>query len=261
MAETSPTLSSLLTRMLAKLRLRAPLDEQDCNALLSLPYQLKTVEAGKYLVREGSRAQHSSLIVSGFAIRQKLTIDGGRQIVSVHVPGDFVDLDGALLTIADHNVQVLTLCELALVPVQAIRDLIHNHPMVAHALWIDTLVDGAIFREWITNVGRRDARARIAHLLCEFARRLELTGLGNSAGYELPMTQEQLADATGLTAVHVNRTLKGLEAEGLVVRNKRYVHIPDWDRLRNVAGFSETYLHFDQVNPDLDRAQIGMPGV
>jgi CRP-like cAMP-binding protein len=247
MAKAPTSLPTVLNRMLDKFALRAPLDEGDRRALLGLPYRLQTFEAAKYVVREGSSVSHSALIVNGFAIRHKLTVDGDRQIVSVHVPGDFVDLEGSLLTTADHNVQTLTRCELALVPVAAIRELIHTHPMVAHAMWVDTLVDASIYREWVMNVGRRDARARVAHLLCEFARRLEVVGLGNNGGYELPMTQEQLADATGLTSVHVNRTLKGLEAEKLVERNKRHVGIPDWERLRSVAGFNETYLHLDQV--------------
>jgi CRP-like cAMP-binding protein len=247
MADDPDSLSTALSRTLAKFALRVPLDEGDRRALLGLPYRLKTFEAAKYVVREGSSASHSALIVSGFAIRHKLTVDGDRQIVSVHVPGDFIDLEGSLLTTADHNVQALTRCELALVPVDAIRKLIHTHPMVAHAMWVDTLVDASIYREWVMNVGRRDARARVAHLLCEFARRLEVVGLGSNDGYELPMTQEQLADATGLTSVHVNRTLKGLEADRLVERNKRHVGIPDWERLRTVAGFNETYLHLDQL--------------
>src|SRR5690606_25535026 len=120
-----------------------------------------------------------------------------------------------------------------------------SHPRVARAMWIDTLVDGSIFREWVMNVGRRDARQRIGHLLCEFARRMQIAGLGDTSGYRLPMTQEQLADATGLTPVHVNRTLKGLEAEGLIVREKRNLHIPDWERLREMSGFNELYLHLD----------------
>ena len=109
------------------------------------------------------------------------------------------------------------------------------------------LIDGSIFREWVINVGRRDARSRISHLLCEFARRLEMAGLAEEYGYELPMTQEQLADATGLTPVHVNRVLMGLAREGLIERHKRHIGIPDWEALRQVAGFSEVYLHLDQV--------------
>lgn len=114
-------------------------------------------------------------------------------------------------------------------------------------MWIDTLIDASIFREWLLNVGRREAKARVSHLICELARRLELAGLADGAGYVLPMTQEQLADATGLTPVHINRTLKTLETEGLIVRNKRHIQIPDWQRLREAAGFSELYLHVDQL--------------
>ena len=243
------SLSSVLERLIHKLELRSRLDQGDRQAVLTLPFRHQIFEPGKYIIREGSSATHSALIVGGFACRHKVTIDGARQIMSVHVPGDFIDLEGALLTTADHNVQALSRCELALVPVEAVRKLLVEHPSVARALWVDTLVDSSIFREWIVNVGRRDARSRIAHLLCEFARRLELAGLTNGEGYELPMTQEHLADATGLTPVHVNRTLKRLEKEGLVVRNRRFVGIPDWEQLRAVAGFSELYLHLDQVAP------------
>jgi CRP-like cAMP-binding protein len=233
--------------MLAKFERRAPLDAGDRQALLSLPYTASIYEAGKYVVREGSAVDESALIVSGFAFRHKVTADGDRQIVSVHIPGDFVDLEGSLLKVADHNVQTLVRSEIASIPRKAIVALIDEHPRVARAMWIDTLIDGSIFREWVMNVGRRDARERIAHLLCEFAKRLEIAGLGGTDGYQLPMTQEQLADATGLTPVHVNRSLKALQADGLIEREKRYISIPDWGRLRDLAGFNELYLHLDQV--------------
>lgn len=240
-------LPSILDRMIAKFELRAQLDDSDIAALRALPFRQQVADAGKYIVREGSSPTHSVLILSGIAYRHKVTVEGGRQIVSIHIPGDFVDLEGALLSTADHNVQALTRCELAVFPASAIRELIADHPRVAHAMWVDTLIDASIFREWTVNVGRRDARARIAHLLCEFARRLEVAGLADEGGYELPMTQEQLADATGLTSVHVNRTLKSLERDGLVVRERRYIGIPDWERLRDVGGFNELYLHLDQL--------------
>jgi CRP-like cAMP-binding protein len=239
--------TDLLQPMLRKLELRAPLDDADRAAFLALPFRRQAVEANVYMAREGTPPDRSSLIVSGFAIRHKLTQDGERQIVSVHIAGDFVDLEGAFLSIADHNLQTLTRCEMAFVPREAVRELVLNHPRVGIAMWIDTLIDASIFREWVVNVGRRDGVARIAHLLCEFARRLEVAGLSDVSGYHLPMTQEQLADATGLTPVHVNRVLKQLMREGLITRTKREVTIPDWDRLRSVAGFNETYLHLDQV--------------
>lgn len=235
----------ILQQMLSKLERRALLDDDDRRALLSLPVKLRAYDPGKYIVREGSSVEESALIVSGFAFRHKVTADGDRQIVSIHIPGDFVDLEGSLLKVADHNVQTLTRCEIAGIPRRAIIALIEEHPRVGRALWIDTLIDGSIFREWVMNVGRRDARQRIAHLLCEFARRLEIAGLGSTDGYQFPMNQEQFADATGLTPVHVNRTLKALEAEGLIVREKRHIEIPDWGRLRDFSGFNELYLHLD----------------
>jgi CRP-like cAMP-binding protein len=233
--------------MLRKFAMRAALDDGDRAALLALPYRVQTIEPAVYMVREGDRPERSCLIVAGFALRHKVTVEGARQILSVHIPGDFIDLEGALLNIADHNVQALSRCEVAYFPRAAMQALIMDHPRLAMAMWIDTLIDSSIFREWVVNVGRRDARARVAHLLCEFARRLEVAGLAEEYGYELPMTQEQLADATGLTAVHVNRVLMALAREGLIERHKRHVRIPEWESLRRVAGFSELYLHLDQV--------------
>jgi CRP-like cAMP-binding protein len=251
---------NILDQMLRKFESRAALDDGDRAALLALPYRQQTIEPATYIVREGDRPDASCLIVAGFAYRHKVTLEGARQIVSVHIPGDFVDLEASLLNVADHNVQALTRCEVAFVPREAIRELILAHPKIGIAMWVDTLIDGSIFREWVVNVGRRDARARIAHLLCEFARRLEAAGLAEEYRYELPMTQEQLADAVGLTPVHVNRTLQSLSREGLIERNRRFLAIPNWEALRRVAGFSEVYLHLDQVPPEArvaaSRAQI-----
>jgi len=238
---------SVLKLMLRKFERRAALDDGDRKALLDLPHRLQTVEPASYILREGDRPDRACLILGGFAFRHKVTVEGSRQIVSVHIPGDFVDLEASLLNVADHNVQALTRCDLAFIPRDAMRALFLAHPQIAMAMWIDTLIDGSVFREWVVNVGRRDARSRIAHLLCEFARRLEVAGLADEYRYELPMTQEQIADATGLTPVHVNRVLMALARDGLIERNKRHVRIPEWERLRRVAGFSEVYLHLDQT--------------
>jgi CRP-like cAMP-binding protein len=233
--------------MVVKFARRAPLDESDRRALMQLPFRTRTCEAGLYLVREGSLTNDCVLILEGFAFRHKLTVEGDRQIVSVHIDGDFVDLEGSLLKVADHNVQTLTRCKIATIPAQAIVALIDSHPSVGRAMWVDTLIDGSIFREWVMNVGRRPAKERIAHLFCEIGRRLEVAGLANHDGYTFPMTQEQLADATGLTAVHVNRTIKLLESEGYIKRERRFLRVPDWEALRALAGFNEIYLHLDQA--------------
>jgi CRP-like cAMP-binding protein len=114
-------------------------------------------------------------------------------------------------------------------------------------MWYDTLVDASIFREWILNIARRDARARIAHVLCEFGVRLEALGLGDRTSYQFPMTQEQLADVTGLTTVHVNRSLMNLEDRGLLTRTQRYVAVADWARLKKAGDFDEAYLHLSMA--------------
>ena len=229
--------------MVRKLERRAQLAEQDRDALLALPHHRRHFATGVHLVRDGDRADHCCLLLSGFAYRHKITGEGGRQVLSLHLPGDFVDLQNCLLDVSDHNVQMLTDGEVALIPREAIRDLAIARPAVGVAMWIDTLVDSAIFREWVVNVGRRDARTRVAHILCEFSLRLEEAGLAENHRYELPMTQEQLADAVGLTSVHVNRVLRQLGEEGLISRKKRAVLIEDWPRMREVGDFNERYLH------------------
>jgi CRP-like cAMP-binding protein len=133
-------------------------------------------------------------------------------------------------------------------PVQALRDLAFRNPAIGMAMWYETLVEGSIFREWVLNIGRRDARTRIGHLLCEFALRLEVADLGRQTSYELPITKEQLADAVALTPVHVNRTLMKLEQEGLITRTKRMITIVDWKELVKVADFEPHYLHLERQN-------------
>ena len=153
---------------------------------------------------------------------------------------------------ADHSVQMLTAGKVAMIPREDIVRIAFERPEVGKAMWLDTLVDGSIFREWIANVGRRDARIRIAHILCEFGMRLNHAGLGEDTGYNLPMTQEQLGDATGLTSVHVNRTIKSLEAEGLIDRvSPRAITIGDWKKLAGVGDFDTGYLHMREGDPVL----------
>ena len=139
-----------------------------------------------------------------------------------------------------------------MIPREEIIRVAFERPAVGRALWTDSLVDGSIFREWIANVGRRDAYTRIAHVLCEFGLRLQHAGLGQENAYDLPMTQEQLADATGLTPVHVNRVIRKLEAEGLISRTSpRSVAIGDWKRLAQAGDFDSGYLHMKQDDPVL----------
>lgn len=243
-----PTTPPLMP-IIRKLELWTPFSEDDRAALLALPYTLRSLPAGHHVVWDGDRPQYCCLLICGFAYRQKVVGDGGKQIFSLHMNGDLIDLQNSLLGRADHNVQMLTEGEVALVPVEAIRAIAFERPAVGMAMWYETLVEGSIFREWITNIGRRDARARIAHLLCELALRLEAAGLGSRTDYTLPMSQEWISDAVSLTPVHVNRVLKALDAEGLIRRNRRSVQILDWQGLAKAGDFDPAYLHLDQAQP------------
>ena len=232
-----------LQRLARKLDIHHSLSDDDRAAILNLPYKQRWLEAQSYVMREGDRPDRCAVLVSGYAVRHKLTGDGDRQILSLQIPGDALDFQNMFLAESDHNVQMLTRGQVAEIPRPAIEKLVLTHAAVSRAIFIHTLVEASIFREWVVNVGRRDSRSRIAHLLCEFAYRLTVQDLTPSGYFELPITQEQLADATGLTAVHVNRVLKGLEAEGLIERNRRIVSFPDWRRLRDVGDFNPRYLH------------------
>jgi CRP-like cAMP-binding protein len=231
--------------MIRKLARLAYLDEADRAALQALPFSLRSLSPAAHLVRDGDRTEYCCLLVTGFAYRHKITGEGARQIISIHMASEFVDLQNVFLDVSDHSVQTLTAADVAFIPRAAVSDLALSRPAVGRALWMQTLIDASIFREWVVNVGRRDSRARVAHILCEFSLRLETNGLASNHCYELPMTQEQLADAVGLTSVHVNRVLKQLGEEGLISRDRRSVVIEDWGRLREAGDFNERYLHHE----------------
>ena len=210
---------------------------------MSLPFTRKRFGKDAYLVREGQRPTDCSLILRGFAFRQKLLRDGSRQIISIHIPTEFADLQNGLLTTADHNVQAIDGCEAAVIPREALIALATESASIRKAMWVETLLDASIFREWVVNVGRRDSRTRVAHLLCEMVLRLRSIGAEHQGMFDFPLTQEQLADCTGLTAVHTNRTLQSLRKDGLIQLTGRSLTVLDWDRLREVADFDELYLH------------------
>ena len=241
-----------LQPLLKKLSYWQPLDAEDQAAILALPHAIRNCEAGNYIVREHDRAENACVILSGFAIRHKIVGGGHRQILSVHMKGEAVDLQNTLLRTSDHSVQMLSRGAVALIRRDAVEQLAFERPAVGKAMWIDTLVDASIHREWVANIGRRDARTRIAHLLCELSLRLKVAGLGQQDNYEMPMTQEQLADATGLTPVHVNRSIKSLEAEGLIERSSpRSITIGDWRKLADFGDFNSQYLHLRDGEPAL----------
>ena len=241
MASISP-----LHLLLRKLETHSALEEEDRQAVLGLSHTIRSLDAHAYTLREGEKPESCSILLEGFAYRQKLTSSGGRQILSLHIPGEPLDFQNLFLDEADHNVQMLTRGQVAMVPRGELQALARSRSGISHAILTVILIEAAIFREWVVNVGRRDSRTRLAHVLCEFAVRLEAQGLTEDYGYELPMTQEQLADVLGLTPVHVNRTIKALEMEKLITRKGRSISFPDWEQMRTVGDFSQRYLHLQQ---------------
>lgn len=235
-----------LAGLVQHLGLRAALSDKDGEAIYALPWTVRRLDPASYIVREGDPPTRCGILVSGFAYRQKQTREGQRQILAIHIPGEPLDFQHLFLDVADHSVQMLTRGEVAFVPRQDIQTLALENAAIARAIMLNILVDGSIFREWVLNVGRRDARTRMSHLLCEFLVRMQAAGLATEEGYELPINQEQLADALGLTPVHVNRTLKALEADGVIERRRRTLAFPCLEKLRETADFNERYLHLDR---------------
>ncbi len=241
-----PTPDAPLDLLVRNLRLRSPMSDDDADAIRQLPHAMRTLEAGTYTVREADSSPACGLLISGFAYRQKTSSDGDRQIVSVLIPGDALDFQNLYLDVSDHSVQMLTRGEVAVIQRADLQALIRARPAIGRAIMVNVLTEASILREWVLNVGQRSGKDRAAHLLCEFAIRLKAAGLSEDYGYELPMTQEQLGDALGLTPVHVNRMLKALQADGLITRTKRVVQFPNWEAMRGIAGFNERYLHLTQ---------------
>ena len=234
---------TVLDGAIRKLGRLTKIDAADEAALRALPLRTSKAPAGHDLVHEGESTAEVCLLVEGFACRQKRARDGGRQIVSFHLPGDILGLERLLFDRADDELQTITPARLAWIPIAELRRVALERPAINDAFWRDTLVDSAVFREWCLNIGQRDAKARIAHLLCEFAARYEAAGLGTADRFDLPMSQELIADATGLTSVHVNRMLRELDREGVMIRNQREVRITDRERMCEIADFHPQYLH------------------
>ena len=236
-----------IERLINKLRVITPLDADDLKTLEHLPITLKEYSPHATIVREGERPSQCCLLVEGFICRSKTTDAGKRQILSIHIPGDIPDLQSLHLHTMDHDLSTLCRSTVGFIPHEALRALTRERPLVAEALWRDTLIDAAVFREWIVNVGRRPAVNRLAHLLAELDKRLKAVGLAPGERFELPMTQIDIADALGLTPVHVNRVVQTLRREGLLEMRNHAVSLPDLPRLTQLADFDDLYLHQSQT--------------
>jgi CRP-like cAMP-binding protein len=223
------------------------LSELERDVLRSIPADVRDVQARTDIVVDGSWPDELSLITEGFACRYKLLSDGRRQIMAFLIPGDICDLRALLTGRMDHAVAALNNCRIATISRAKIFDAVEKYPRIELALWRDTMLDAALYRQWLINLGRRIAHQRIAHLLCEIWIRLQAIGRAQGGTYELPIKQSDLADAMGLSLVHVNRSLKRLREDGLITFRASEVRVHDWERLRSVAEFDPAYL---QLRPE-----------
>jgi CRP-like cAMP-binding protein len=228
--------------LIMKLEHGAYLNPEDRAILEAITANRHQVGAREDLIQECEPPENVNLVLEGFACRYKTLTDGRRSIVAYFVPGDFCDLHVAILGKMDHSIGTITPCTVVQIPRATIEELT-GHPRIVRALWWATLVDAAILREWLASMGRRQADQQLAHLLCELLIRLQVVGHATGNSYQLPMTQEELADTLGISAVHVNRVLQLLREDGLIVLQGRTLTIPDVDRLMEFAEFDSTYLH------------------
>lgn len=222
---------------------REVLEDDDLAALESVVREVREVSARKVLVRRGELVNSSTMLVEGFLCRYMDDREGYRQLVALHVPGDFVDLHAFPMKRLDHDIATLSPCTVAMVDHRALAEITETRPKLTRMLWYSTLLDAAQHREWIFRLGRLGAEGRIAHFMAELHARLRMIGMGDEDGFALPILQSDLAEAVGLTSVHVNRTLRTLREEGVLTFRNGQVTIENRAKLHAIAEFEPDYLY------------------
>jgi CRP-like cAMP-binding protein len=233
-------------RLLLKLESIADLSSEQRSAIRNLPIRLRQLAPGEDFLQDGDVPKHSCLLLEGLACRYKLLQGGGRQILSFHIPGDIPDMQSLHLARMDYSMSALGPSQVAYIPHASLRTLSREHPRLAEIFWRDTLVDAAIFREWMIGLGRRDAACRLAHLFCELMVKFRAVQLAKNDRAPLPLTQIELSDALGLSPVHVNRVLQDLRGAGLIRFGHGVLEVLDWEGLVRTGDFEPCYLHLDE---------------
>jgi CRP-like cAMP-binding protein len=252
MTETTRVPCGPAELLIRKLESIGEVSAAERDALCRLQLQCARIDAHQDIVGEGDCPSTVTLLLQGFLCRYKLVADGKRQIMSFHIPGDVPDLPALFVPVMDHNLCSLVPSQLARIPRVAMLALFAEQPHLAHLFWRDTLIDAAVFREWMVGIGRRSAFKRIAHLFCEMIVRMQAVGLSSNYSIELPLTQTDIADALGLSTVHVNRTLQEIRRAGLIEFCQGKLVAIDWPGLREAGDFEQGYLHTQRTE---DRGQ------
>jgi CRP-like cAMP-binding protein len=238
----------MINPLLRKLNNFTKLSEEESNAVNECSADARDFAAREDVISQGDRTGGVKLLLEGFACRYKVLEDGRRQIVSYFVPGDLCDLRVFILKRMDHSIGALVASKVATISPENVLRLTNNYPNLTRALWWSTLVEEAITREWIVNVGQRNALERMAHLFCELLYRFRAVGLNHGNSCTLPLTQVELAETLGLSSVHVNRTLQELRRQKLITLNGGMLTIENLDALKEVSLFNPDYLHLDYGN-------------
>jgi len=234
--------------LVKKLEGYVPLDAEDKRLLDSVLQEPRTVVPRVDIASEGEKPVFVHLILDGFACRYKFTAEGSRQIMAYLLPGDFCDLHVFVLKHMDHSIGTISKCTVVDIPRDQILKLLER-PRLSLALWCCALVDAAVLREWLLNVGQRHAAQRLAHVLCELLVRLRIVGLADNS-YELPLTQSDLADTIGTSNVHLNRVLQELRRAKLIAWKGHHLVILDIEQLMKFSGFNPNYLHVGKDGAD-----------
>lgn len=236
-------MSIAIERLITRLMAIGHLGPADRRALQSLPVQYARYQRQEILIAEGTISDAACLVVDGFVHRSKLLPNGNRQIFSLHMSGDIPDLHGLHLRTMDHSLVATSACEVAFIRHSAIRELLDASDTLTALLWRDSILDAAAFRAWMLMIGQAEAASRMAHLFCELYVRSDAVGLVRDNSFSLPVSQSDLADMLGISAVHANRTLQDIRADGLLNYEKGVVTILRWSALQELAQFDPQYLH------------------
>ena len=249
MSQTISLLSKQTSAFSRKLSAFIELTDHESSMMVDVHRRRRNFAVGVDMIHQGQTDQSAFVLASGWACSYKILHDGTRQIVDFQIPGDFLGLRSVLFRVADHNVEPITPVQASEVKRRDLLDAFARSPRLSTAVLWAASRDEAMVVEHLVNIGRRNATERMGHFLLELAARLQLVGLANRAGFNCPLSQYLLADALGLSAVHVNRVLRELREAGMVTFQRGRVAFDDYDALVEFCAFDRSYLDHDPFAP------------